>query len=106
MHYSPTAPSREEIDSLEGPVLLQFGADWCGHCQAAESPVREALAVHCQVKHLLIEDGKGRPLGRSFAVKLWPTLVFLANGKEVGRLVRPTDSVEIDQELQHLLRAL
>lgn len=103
MHYSPNAPSREEIDSLEGHVLLQFGADWCGHCQAAEGPVRKALANYSQVKHLLIEDGKGRPLGRTFAVKLWPTLVFLANGKEVGRLVRPTDSVEIDQELKHLL---
>ncbi len=106
MNYSPHAPSREEIDSLEGAVLLQFGTDWCGHCQAAAPAVAHSLSHFPQVRHLLIEDGKGRPLGRTFSVKLWPTLVFLANGKEVGRLVRPTDSVEIDQELQHLLRAL
>jgi thioredoxin 1 len=31
-------------------------------------------------------------LGRSFKVKLWPTLVFLVNGQEVSRVVRPTDS--------------
>jgi thioredoxin 1 len=103
MQYSAEAPSREEIDSLEGPVLLQFGTDWCGHCQAAEGAVRDALSKHPQVRHLLIEDGKGRPLGRSFAVKLWPTLIFLLKGQEVGRLVRPTNSVEIEQELQHLL---
>lgn len=106
MKYSPQAPSREEIDSLEGAVVLQFGTDWCGHCQAAEPAVREALAARPGVRHLLVEDGKGKPLGRSFAVKLWPTLIFLANGKEVGRLVRPTRSVEIDQELQHLLGLL
>ncbi len=103
MNYNPNAPTREEIDSLEGALLLQFGADWCGHCQAAEGPVRSALADYPQVKHLLIEDGKGRPLGRSYSVKLWPTLIFLARGREVGRLVRPTDSVEIDQKLKHLL---
>lgn len=106
MNYSPQAPSREEIDSLEGPVLLQFGTDWCGHCQAAQAPVREALLKFPGVRHILVEDGKGRPLGRSFSVKLWPTLVFLANGKEVGRVVRPTRCVEIDQELKHLLSVL
>jgi thioredoxin 1 len=106
MKYSAEAPSREEIDCLEGPVLLQFGTDWCGHCQAAAPAVADSLSRFPQVRHLLIEDGKGRPLGRSFSVKLWPTLVFLAKGQEVGRLVRPTNSVEIDQELQHLLTKL
>lgn len=38
------------------------------------------------------EDGSGRPLGRSFRVKLWPTLVFLKDGKEIERVVRPTDT--------------
>lgn len=103
MKYSQQAPSREQIDAFEGPLLLQFGADWCGHCQAAAPAVYDSLSRFPRVRHLLIEDGKGRALGRSFTVKLWPTLIFLANGKEVGRLVRPTRSVEIDQELQHLL---
>jgi thioredoxin 1 len=43
-----------------------------------------------QVRHVAIEDGKGQPLGRSFHVKLWPTLAFLANGKVVHRAVRPS----------------
>jgi thioredoxin 1 len=34
-------------------------------------------------------DGAGRRLGRSFLVKLWPTLIFLRDGKEIARLVRP-----------------
>jgi thioredoxin 1 len=41
----------------------------------------------CQ--HLKIEDGPGRALGRHYRVKLWPTLVVLRDGQEVGRLVRP-----------------
>lgn len=46
-----------------------------------------------------IEDGPGRPLGRSFRVKLWPTLVFMLGGKEVARLVRPGDASEIRDAL-------
>ena len=49
--------------------------------------------------HLKIEDGRGKPLGRSFRVKLWPTLVFLRDGEEVARLVRPTMRGEIADAL-------
>jgi thioredoxin 1 len=37
------------------------------------------------VRHVKVEDGSGRRLGRSFGVKLWPTLVFLRDGREVAR---------------------
>lgn len=100
--YLPDAPTRAEIDALPGPTLLEFGANWCGHCQAAQPHIAEALAQHRALRHLKIEDGPGRPLGRSFRVKLWPTLVFLRDGQEVARLVRPTSSAEISRALQAL----
>ncbi|MBS0495898.1 MAG: thioredoxin family protein, partial [Proteobacteria bacterium] len=52
------------------------------------------------VQHLKVEDGPGRPLGRSYRVKLWPTLVFLRDGQEVSRLVRPQATREIQDALQ------
>jgi thioredoxin 1 len=42
-----------------------------------------------EVRHIKIEDGKGKPLGRSFRVKLWPNLVFLRDGKVLRQLARP-----------------
>lgn len=98
-HYQTSAPTRAEIDALPGATLLQFGTDWCGHCQAARELVSEAVAAHPRVRHLQVEDGKGRPLGRSFAVKLWPTLIFLLDGREVERLVRPDDSAAVKRAL-------
>ncbi|HAB86275.1 MAG TPA: thiol reductase thioredoxin, partial [Pseudomonas sp.] len=35
-HYANIEPSRAEVDALEGPVLLEFGTAWCGHCRAAQ----------------------------------------------------------------------
>ena len=92
-------PSRSEIDALGEPLLIEFGATWCSHCQAAQPLIAAALAKYPQVRRIKIEDGPGRRLGRSFGVKLWPTLVFLHRGNEHARLVRPTDAEAIEQAL-------
>lgn len=82
-------PARSAIDALTAPTVLEFGAGWCPICQAAQPLIAAAFEDHPTVGHIKIEDGSGRPLGRSFRVKLWPTLIFLRNGTEVQRLVRP-----------------
>jgi thioredoxin 1 len=84
-------PTREQIDATPGPVVLEFGAAWCGHCQALRPRLAALLREFPGVSHTKIEDGKGKPLGRSFRVKLWPTLVFLKDGKVLATAVRPAD---------------
>lgn len=79
--------------------MLEFGTDWCGHCRAAQPALSEALSKHPQWRHLKVEDGRGRRLGRSFHIKLWPTLVLLRDGQEVARLVRPTQAADITAAL-------
>lgn len=96
------APSRAELDALEEPLALEFGTTWCGYCRAAQGPIAAALARHPGVRHIRIEDGPSQRLGRSFRVKLWPTLVFVRRGRELSRLVRPADADEISQALAQL----
>src|SRR6266487_1169847 len=87
--FEAREPTREEIDALRGPVVLEFGASWCPHCQALRPQLVALLEKYPAVRHIKVEDGKGKPLGRSFRVKLWPTLVFLRDGQVIEQLVRP-----------------
>jgi thioredoxin 1 len=103
--YSSDQPTRAEVDAMAGSTVLEFGANWCGICQAAERTIAGALAATTaptSLRHLRIEDGRGRPLGRSFGIKLWPTLVMLQDGREVARVVRPGGASEIAEALARL----
>jgi len=101
-HYAETEPRREEVDGLAGPALLEFGSPWCGYCRAAQPLLERALADHPGVRHIKVHDASGRRLGRSYRVKLWPTLVFLRDGAEVARLVRPSDARAIGEALERI----
>ena len=93
--YTAPEPRRENIDAIAGPLLLEFGAPWCGHCRAVQPLLAQALAAHPGVRHIKVEDASGKPLGRSFQVRIWPTLIFLRDGKELERMARPTDGAAI-----------
>lgn len=98
-NYTAEAPALQEVHQTRGPLVLEFGTSWCGHCRAAQPHIEEAFTSNPEIPHWKIEDGKGRRLGRAFQVKLWPTLIFLQDGQEVDRLVRPTDTSSIVRAL-------
>lgn len=97
--YAASEPTLAAIRELKGPVIIEFGTPWCGHCSAAQPLLATALNDDASTRHIKIEDGSGRPLGRAFRVKLWPTLIFLRDGHEVARLVRPADAALISDAL-------
>ena len=97
--YLPETITREQADALPGVTVLQFGTNWCGYCRAAEKVIDPVLDTADGPRRVLVEDGKGRPLGRSYRVKLWPTLVFLSDGVEVARVVRPWRESDVEEAI-------
>lgn len=100
--YATVEPARAEIDATQGSLLLEFGASWCPICRAAQTHIAAAMQDYSDLRHIKIEDGPGCRLGRSFRIKLWPTLVFMQDGVEIARLVRPSSAAEITQALARL----
>jgi thioredoxin 1 len=95
-------PTRDEVARWRGGALLEFGAGWCPICQGARPAIDRAIADRPGLRHVRIEDGPGRTLGRSFRVKLWPTLVLLRDGVEVDRVVRPSGDGDVRALLSRL----
>jgi thioredoxin 1 len=97
--YQPSQPDRAAIDATPGVIAIDFGTDWCGYCRAAAPLIEQALEAHPAIRHMKVEDGSGRALGRSFRIKLWPTVVVMKNGVEVARVSRPADANEVGAAL-------
>ncbi|MEN7528300.1 thioredoxin family protein [Cupriavidus sp. DL-D2] len=100
--FAATEPKRADIDSRPGSLVIEFGTPWCGFCQRAQPLIETAFREHADLDHIKVEDGSGRPLGRSFRVKLWPTLIFMRDGQEVARLVRPESASDIADAMAKL----
>ena len=100
--YAAIEPRRAEVDASQGPMVIEFGSPWCGYCRRAQPFIAQAFVEHPGVRHVKVADASGRRLGRSFGVKLWPTLVFLKDGVELARAVRPVDVGEISAALARI----
>ena len=100
--YATDHPARDEVEAIREPTVVEFGQPGCGHCQAAAPLIKAAFADFTGVVHLKLEDAKGRLLGRAFKVKQWPTLIFLQEGEEVARLVRPQSEQAVREALEKI----
>jgi len=98
--YANSEPPLAEVEQFPGAAVVEFGNNWCGYCRRALPLIDEAFTGREQIRHLKIADGSGRPLGRHFRVKLWPTLIFLRDGREVARVVRPASADQVRQALE------
>jgi thioredoxin 1 len=101
--YLPETLTRAEADARPGVTVLQFGTDWCGYCRAADPLIDEALSGLASEHRILIEDGPGRPLGRSYRVKLWPTVIVLVDGSEAARVVRPRGREDVAEAVAKIV---
>ena len=77
----------KEVLESRGPVLVDFGADWCAPCRAIE-PTVEQLASEFEGKAKVAKlDVQEHPsVAEQYSVHSIPTLLFFLNGEEIERV--------------------
>lgn len=100
-----TDKNYDELVSGSGvPVVLDFGATWCGPCKKLE-PIIEELSKEKdgQVLMAKVDVGEAPTVAQKFGVMSVPTVIFLREGKAVHRFTGVESKDKISAMLaQHL----
>lgn len=95
-----------EVINADEPVLVDFGAEWCGPCRVLD-PIVEQLAVEYEgrVKVGKIDLDANPNTAIEFGVRSLPSLLFFRNGVVVDRIVGAVSKGEIVRVLGNAMTA-
>ena len=93
-----------EVLMSELPVLLEFGAEWCGPCKVV-APELEALATELdgKAKIVSVDIDRSPLLARELGVQSVPTFVVFHQGRPVGGRVGALRRPQLREMLEPVL---
>lgn len=95
---------RREVLEAEGPVLVDFTAEWCAPCRII-TPALEALASEykgrVKVTRLNVDDNL--VTAQEYGIRSMPTLLFFKQGRVVGQIVGAVPRAKLESAFQQVL---
>lgn len=96
--------SFQELLHDDKPLLVDFGAPWCGYCRRIE-PAYDIIAQQYegQLHVIKVNIDQEAELAEKEQIEIIPTLVLYQNGKAVNSLVAPESKAMIDSFIRSTL---
>lgn len=99
-----TEKNFDELLSAGKPLVVDFGAEWCGPCKAlapmvaelAEAYKEQAVIATCDVE-------ENNDIAVRYSIRSVPTVIFFKDGREVGRYVGAVAKSALEEKLKALL---
>ncbi|MDD5309000.1 MAG: thioredoxin domain-containing protein [Deltaproteobacteria bacterium] len=93
-----------EVDKSATPVLVDFGATWCGPCRALGATLDSMVDGYAgRVKFCYVDIQNAPMTAERFSVRSVPTLVVFKKGAPAGSLLGAVPKTKIEQLLATVL---
>jgi thioredoxin 1 len=91
---------QSEVLDATGPVLVDFGATWCGPCQR-QLPILETFATinNTLVKVCTVDVDDAPRIAAKLGIRGVPTLLMFENGKQTGMKVGLSTMMDLNSML-------
>nr|WP_204456367.1 thioredoxin [Actinokineospora baliensis] len=95
----------EAVLTTEGPVLVDFWAQWCPPCHMI-APVLDQIAQERPITIVKVNTDENPGVARDYQVMSLPTLILFHNGQPIATFVGARPKARLLEELDKALAAV
>ena len=93
-----------EVLKYHKPVIVEFGAEWCGICRIMAPIVNDTSAAYGdQIRVVKLDIDQNKHLAAQYGVQVKPTFLFIRNGEIVDHIIGSVSRKVFEHKLASLL---
>ena len=93
----------EVVGAAEGPVLVDFWAEWCGPCKMIAPILDEIAAEHDNLSIAKVNVDEAGEIAQRYQVMSIPTLIVFNDGEVAKRMVGAAGKAKLLDDLSEFL---